>query len=201
VFASNPNDSHAGTTTIFAQIANLPSPTGSPSGRQVRFATVDAIPGITPIAVDLLQPQSRGSITITSANPLDQPVIDLGVLSNSDDLDLITSVFQIYVQNLNLAMQAIDPQYQLLLPPPEILDDPALVQAYITSIVSTDFHYQSHCRMAPLSQGGVVDSNGRVYGVNNLIIADNSIVPQPTDGSPMATAYLIAANIASLLGY
>jgi len=55
--------------------------------------------------------------------------------------------------------------------------------------------------MAPLAQGGVVDSTGHVYGVQNLIVADDSVVPQNMDGSPMATAYLIAYNIARLLGY
>ncbi len=41
--------------------------------------------------------------------------------------------------------------------------------------------------MAPLADGGVVDSTGRVYGVNNLFVADNSVNPQDMDGSPMAT--------------
>jgi hypothetical protein len=38
-----------------------------------------------------------------------------------------------------------------------------------------------------------------LYGVQNFIVADDSIVPVGMDGSPMATAYLIAANIADLL--
>ena len=201
VFATTPSDSIAGSTTVFSQMGNLPAPSGNPAGRQIRMTTVDAIPGITPVIVDLLQPQSRGSITIASSNPLDQPVIDFGLLSNPADLDLLTTTYQTYVKNLSSELQAIDPQYQLLLPPPDILDDPLLVQAYIEAIAGTDFHYQGHCRMAPLAQGGVVDSNGRVYGVSHLIVADNSIVPSPIDGSPMTSAYLIAANIARILGY
>ena len=55
--------------------------------------------------------------------------------------------------------------------------------------------------MAPLAQGGVVDSTGHVYGVQNLIVADNSINPLCMDGSPMATAFLVAANIARILSY
>jgi choline dehydrogenase-like flavoprotein len=151
--------------------------------------------------VDLLQPQSRGTITITSADPLAQPLINFGLLSNPNDLDLLTSTFQTYVKDISAQLQLIDPQYQLLLPPPEILDDTALVQSYIQEIAGTDFHYQGHCRMAPLNQGGVVDSQGRVYGVNNLIVADDSIIPSPIDGSPMTSAYLIAWNIARMLGY
>lgn len=201
IFATAPRDSQAGTTTIFGQISNLPSPTGTPSGRQIRLAVIDAIPGLTPVIVDLLRPQSRGTITINNPDPLAQPVIDFGLLSNPNDLNLLVSAFQTYVKNLNIQLQLIDPNYQLILPPPEILDDPVLVQEYIRAIAATDFHFQGHCRMAPLDQGGVVDSRGRVYGVNNLIVADNSIVPDPIDGSPMTSAYLIAWNIARLLGY
>jgi choline dehydrogenase-like flavoprotein len=65
--------------------------------------------------------------------------------------------------------------------------------------ISCNQHFQSHCLMAPLEQGGVVDSTGHVYGVKNLIVADDSIVPLCMDGSPMASAYLIGANIAELL--
>ncbi len=203
VFATNPADSNAGSTTVFSALGNFPTPSGSPSGRQIRFATIDAIPGITPVIVDLLQPQSRGSITISSRDPLVQPVIDFGLLSDpgGEDLSVLSDTFQTYVKDLAIQLQAIDQQYQLLLPPPEILDDLSLVEAYIQAIAGTDFHYQGHCRMAPLGSGGVVDSKGRVYGVSNLIVADNSIVPSPIDGSPMTSAYLIAANIARLLGY
>ncbi len=201
IFATNPKDSRAGATTFFAQINQLPAPGGSPSGRQIRISAMDAIPGITPVIVDLLIPQSRGSITINSANPLDQPVIDFGLFSNPADLALLTSAYQTYVKNLNLELQAMDPLYQLLLPPPEILDDATLVQAYIQAIAASNYSFQGHCRMAPLDQGGVVDSNGRVYGVKHLIVADNSVVPSPVDGSTMTSAYLIAANIARLLGY
>lgn len=201
VFTTNPKDSIAGTTTIFSGISNLPSPSGTPSGRQIRFAVIDAIPGITPMVVDLLRPQSRGSITINSSDPLIQPVINFGLLSNPEDLNLLTAAFQIYVKKLAKELKKIDPQYQLLVPPPEILDDANQVIDYIKEIAGTDFHYQGHCRMAPLDQGGVVDSQGHVYGVKNLIVADDSIVPEPIDGSPMSSAYLIAANIAKLMGY
>lgn len=199
VFATSPKDSQAGTTTIFSQISNLPSPTGSPDGRQIRLAVIDAIPGITPVIVDLLRPQSRGSITINSANPLAQPVINFGLLSNPDDLNLLVSAFQTYIQDINQQLQLIDPCYELVLPSPDILDDTSLVEDYIRTIANTDYHYHGHCRMAPLNQGGVVDSKGRVHGVKHLLVADNSVIPIAIDGSPMTTAYLVAENIAQLL--
>ncbi len=161
------------------------------------------IPGLTPALFNLCQPLSRGSITINSADPLAPPVIDYGILSNPSDLNLYVSGFQTYIKNINIQLQAIDPAYQLIFPDPAILEPgaTATLEAFIRSSIEANMHFQSHCRMAPLIQGGVVDSNGRVYGVNNLLIADNSINPLCMDGSPMATGYLVAANIARLLGY
>lgn len=203
LFSSNPKDSAAGGNAVFSQIAWLPAPGGDPTQRQLRFSTVDAIPGVTLALFDLCQPLSRGSVSLNSADPLAPPVIDFGILSNPSDLDLYIAGFQTYIKNINTALQAIDPSYQLIFPDPSILapSETDLLTAFIKESIEANMHFQSHCRMAPLNQGGVVDSQGRVYGVNNLIVADNSIVPQCMDGSPMASAYMIAANIARLLGY
>jgi len=201
VFSSNPNDSVAGSNSVFSQISWLPAPEGDPTSRQLRLTTVDAIPGITLALLDLCQPLSRGSVSINSANPLAPPVIDLGELTNSNDLALYISGFQNYIKNINIQIQTIDPQYRLIFPDPAIIDDVGLLTAFIRESIDANMHFQSHCRMAPLGQGGVVNSSGQVYGVQNLYVADNSIVPQCMDGSPMASAYLIAAMIARLLGY
>lgn len=201
LFSANPNDSKGMTNSAFCQISWLPAPNGDPNVRQVRFATLDFIPGLALCLLDLVQPKSRGSIKISSSNPLAPPIVDMGLLSNSGDLDLYTAAFTTYIKNINAQLQAIDPEYQLLFPPPEILDSPALVAAFVEDSIVSNQSFQSHCRMAPLNQGGVVDPSGRVYGVQNLFVADDSIVPVCMDGSSMATAYLIAANIAKLLGY
>lgn len=201
LFSSDPKDSNAKGNGVFSQISWLPAPGGDPLSRQIRFSTVDVIPGLTAAILDLCQPLSRGSVSINSNNPVDPPVIDLGVLSNPNDLALFVAAYSTYVKNINLELQQINPLYRLIYPDPAILDDPVQIAAFIRGAVGSNLHFQSHCRMAPLVDGGVVDSTGRVYGVENLIVADNSINPQDMDGSPMATAYLVAANIARLLGY
>lgn len=201
IFSSNPNDSNVKGNGVFSQIAWLPAPGGNPISRQIRFSTVDIIPGVTAAILDLCQPQSRGSVSINSADPLAPPVVDLGVLSDPSDLSLFVSAYSTYVKDINIQLQNIDPLYQLIYPDPAILDDPVLLADFIKGAVGSNLHFQSHCRMASLADGGVVDSSGRVYGVQNLLVADNSINPQDMDGSPMATAYLVAANIARLLGY
>lgn len=193
------NNSGPAENSIFSQIAWLPSPEGDPEVRKARITTVNPIPGLAFALVDLVQPISRGRITINSRNPLDPPVIDTGVFTNPDDLALYVQVFQTYIKNINAALHNIDDKYEIIFPDLQIINDTELLTAFIKEAVMSNQCYQSHCRMAPLDQGGVVNSFGKVYGVDNLFVADDSIIPVSMDGTPMASAYLIAANIARLL--
>lgn len=199
VFVTNPEDADLNFNNLFTQIAWLPSPSGDPTIRELRFASANPIPGINVGFLDLCQPRSRGFVSINSSDPLDPPVVSMGSLTEAEDLDILKQGMQVYIKNLNLALQAIDSQYQLVYPDPAILTNDSLVIDFIKEGISCQEHFQSHCRMAPLNQGGVVDSKGKVYGVSNLFVADNSIVPQCMDGSPMATGFLIGANIADLI--
>ncbi len=202
IFTSNPSDTpleNPGVTGLFSQISFLPDPTGDPTVRALRIAILNPAPGVVIGSLDLCQPLSRGSVLINSSDPTTPPVVNLGVLSNSADLSLLERGFTAYIAPINTAIQAIDPDYELIFPDPAVIAVPVLLTAFIQEEVGCNQHFQSHCRMAPQSQGGVVDSNGRVYGVQNLFVADNSIVPLCTDGAPMASGYLIGANIAQLI--
>lgn len=200
LFTSNPADTPLKTKNgVFDQIAFLPAPGENAAVRQVRFAVVNPIPGLSAALVDLIQPKSRGNIAINSANPLAPPVINEGEFDQPADLMLYQQAFQIYVKNIHLALQAIDPLYRLIIPDPSILDDPVALTNFIKESVFSNESFQSHCRMASFGEGGVVDSTGHVYGVQNLIVADDSIVPMAMDGATMASAYLIAENIARIL--
>lgn len=181
---------------IFSQIAWLPDPGGDPTVRALRFASINPIPGITVVLFDLVQPKSRGSIAINSTDPFVEPTFNLGILSNPDDLSLYITGFQSYIQNINAQLPS---GYQLVYPDPGIIPVTPALTEFILDGVGTNMHFQGHCRMAPLNQGGVVDSTGHVYGVQNLIVADDSVVPVTMDGSPMATAYLVAEKISSLI--
>jgi choline dehydrogenase-like flavoprotein len=202
IFTSNPDDTPLFPTNgLFAQISWLPAPIpGSDQTiRELRLATASPIPGFTLSILDLCQPRSRGSISINSADPLADPIINLGTLTQPEDLTILQAGLQVYMKDINEAFKLIDPSYELIFPDPAILDNSALVQDFIKENIGCNQHFQSHCRMAPQAQGGVVDSTGHVYGVQNLIVADGSVVPLCMDGSPMASAYLIAANIAEEL--
>ncbi|MBA3721111.1 MAG: GMC family oxidoreductase N-terminal domain-containing protein [Parachlamydiaceae bacterium] len=199
-FETDPNDTPVNNhNSAFASIAFFPSPTGDQTKREIRFTPVAQVPGLTAVLLDLSQPRSRGSVTINSSNPLFPPVVNIGLLSNPEDLELYQQALQVYVKQINNALQQIDPTYKLISPDPSILDDTNLLTDFIKETVLGNQCFQSHCLMAPLKNAGVVDSRGRVHGVNNLIVADDSIVPLCMDGTTMASAYLIEFNIARIL--
>lgn len=198
-YTSNPVDTNPENGSVFCNISWLPAPGGNQTKREVRFTTVSVVPGLSLALLDLCQPKSRGSITINSSNPLDPPVIDMGALTDHRDLTLFRKALQQYVKPITQQIHEIDSNYKMFFPNPQIFNSDAETNAFIREEFGSNQHFQSHCRMAPLDEGGVVDSKGRVYGVENLIVADDSIVPLVMDGSPMASAYLIGANIARIL--
>ena len=201
-FSTNPDDTPipaVDPNNYLNNIAWFPDPLGDPSVRVSHLVTLNPIPGIAVGLFGLSPTQSRGSIVINSADPLQPPVIDTGILSNQQDLVTYQKLFMITLKNINIALQKIDPSYQLIYPDPAILTDLSAVTNFIRNHIMSNQCFQSHCRMAPLNKGGVVDSSGNVYGVRGLAVADDSIVPVGVDGTPMASAFLIGTNIARLI--
>lgn len=199
VFTTDPDDFQLDQAGLFTNISFLPTPGGDPTQRTIRFSTINKIPGFALGILDLLQPQSRGSITINSADPLSELVMDYGAFTSSADLALYVQAFQTYMLNLNTALQQINPDYTLVIPDVDVISNTTLLTDFIKEGLISNQSFQSHCKMAPLNQGGVVDGTGHVYGVENLIVADDSIIPHTMDGAPMASAFLIGFNIARIL--
>ena len=78
----------------------------------------------------------------------------------------------------------------------------AALEAYVknNSNLSLDVHhFTSHCKMAPLSAGGVVDGNMLVYGTRNVFVADNSICPVIPDINTAAPAMMIGLRGSEIL--
>ena len=72
--------------------------------------------------------------------------------------------------------------------------DDAAVDSYVrnnTNLGADARHFASHCKMAPLKAGGVVDGNTRVYGTKNCFVIDNSICPEIPDINTTASALMI----------
>ena len=98
-----------------------------------------------------------------------------------------------------MKLSEIDSGYQLVSPTLEMIDNDEQLVDFIKENFGHNHHQQSSLRMAPFTNGGVVDHYGRVYGVNNLLVADAQIIPFTVDGNTSASAYLIGYIIAKHL--
>ncbi len=163
------------------------------------------------ISLELLNPQSTGSVTIQSDNCFQIAAADDGFYQNSVDLENMKSAVSVYIRalldQLNILYPFPSPYFRPIVSDPintVILSgyDDAVVEAYVknNSNLSLDpHHFTSHCKMAPLNAGGVVDGNTLVYGTKNVFVADNSICPVIPDSDTAAAAMMIGLRTSEIL--
>lgn len=150
-----------------------------------------------------LRPTSLGTVTLKSKNPLDPPLVDPNYLATQHDVEVLARGMR-----LMLRLGATEPLSSILLPSDggsPYLDDKLdrisdeQMEKVIRERVETLYHPTSSARMAPLSEGGVVDGYLRVYGIPNLRIADASVFPTLISGHTTAPSLAVGEKVADLI--
>ncbi len=132
-----------------------------------------------------LKPRSRGVVRLASADPADVPVIDRRLFTDPAGHDL--GVLMEGVERAR-ALAATGPIASVT--GPADWPDESAVRANAFTL----FHPVGTCAM-----GSVVDSAGRVAGVEGLRVCDASIVPEVPRANTHLTVLAIAEAIASRL--
>jgi choline dehydrogenase len=148
--------------------------------------------------VTQMRPNSRGSVTLRSADPFAAPVIRAGYLRDPRD----RAVLRRGVRMLRaiFAQPAFDDVRGPELQPGAAVQDDADLDAWIGRTADTMFHPVGTCRMGPQSdRGAVVDARLRVHGVAGLRVADASVMPRITSGNTNAPATLIGHRAADFM--
>lgn len=147
------------------------------------------------LAPCLLRPESRGTITLASSDPLDNPLIQANYLTEENDRAFFRRTFR---QARALALQpAFDPYREVeLLPGPDVQTEDE-VDDFVRQNLSTCHHQVGTCKMGPESDA-VVDDRLRVKGVDGLRVADASIMPTIVGGNTNAAAIMIGEKAADL---
>ncbi len=147
-------------------------------------------------APTLLHPESRGSITLRSTDPLAAPVIQANYLSSEVDM-------QVLIDGIKLSRQlaqthAFDPyRGKEVIPGPAVESDESIA-AYIRQAFETLYHPVGTCKMGNDNQA-VVDSSLRVHGVKGLRVVDASVMPVIVRGNTNAPTIMIAEKAADLI--
>lgn len=151
--------------------------------------------GITNLII-LTRPESRGRLSLRSADPQDKPVIDANYLSAPRDVEALRRGIRISRRILGEPAYA-DYRGREVLPRPEIDDDGA-IDAFLRRTCEVNYEAVGTCRMGSDALA-VVNDQLQVHGVEHLRVVDGSVMPRITTGDPNATIIAIAEKAADLM--
>jgi choline dehydrogenase len=134
------------------------------------------------------KPKSRGTLQLYSKDPLAAPKIDLGLLSAQEDWDTLVQG----LERLRDLMERADfGQYRA----PEVSPGPSVVSGnglheYVKKNCATAYHPVGTLRMGEDKQAPV-SPRLTVNGVDNLWVADASVMPEITSANTNAPSMMI----------
>jgi choline dehydrogenase len=142
----------------------------------------------------VVQPKSRGRIRLTGSDPADPVQIEANYLCDSDDREAVSACVELCREIGNSGALRPFIKREIIpgnLQPPELAN-------YIRDGAFSFWHQTSTARMGR-HEMCVVDADLKVYGVDNLRIADGSIMPRVTTGNTMAPCVIIGERAAEIL--
>jgi choline dehydrogenase len=146
------------------------------------------------MVASIVRPRSRGHLRLTGHNPLDPVEIRANILGDPGDMKAMTAAIDLCREIGNSGVFESFLEREVT---PGSLKGSALEQA-VRNSVSTIWHQSCTAKMGRDSMS-VVDGHLRVYGVDNLRIADGSIMPRISTGNTMAPCVVIGERCAEIL--
>ncbi|KAK7697619.1 hypothetical protein SLS64_013358 [Diaporthe eres] len=144
-----------------------------------------------------MAPRSVGSVTIQSADMAVAPAIDPNWFSSQTDVEVTIAGLRRMRQALNSSAMAPILIGDEMLPGPDVQTDDEIA-SFIAQRGSTIYHAAATNKMGKTSDpDAVVDSRGRVIGVQRLRVIDGSAFPfLPPGPSPYTQVFILAEKLA-----
>jgi choline dehydrogenase len=165
----------------------------------IRSINTSAVGGISwntgpETSIYMTRPFSRGSVKINSTSIFDAPLIDYGALLDPTDLEML---YAIYLKNRELMstpdLATLGPIETA--PAPGLSDEDEIKENIKKVLAPSNAHQCCTAAMMSRDDGGVVDSENRVYGTQGLSIVDASTWPIIVGGGPQASVYAGAEKV------
>ena len=137
-------------------------------------------------AVFLMNPQSRGRVSLTSTDPRAPLAIGHGFLTDDADVQALVGGFE-HLREIGASLS----RYAAREARPGAVVD---AEAHVRATARGFFHPTGTCAM-----GEVVDERGRVYGYEGLVVADASIMPTIPRVNTNLTTAAIAEKLAETI--
>jgi choline dehydrogenase len=167
---------------------------GCPEGRWDLILLLALFPGpVLSSSAMLMRPEWSGTVRLRSADPRDLPMVSEPSLDSDRDAEAAFEGIEL-ARRLTSSTALSELVAEELAPGPGAT--PQEVRSRGREGLTTFFHPVGTC---PMGDGGVTDSEGRVRGIENLYVADASILPEippvPTNITVLAAAEKVAAGL------
>jgi choline dehydrogenase len=140
------------------------------------FGELFFMPGLNGMYVEVSNCESRGIVRAVSRDPEAPPHIEHRYFSDPKDLDRIVAGAQAAVAVARVVAESA--KCEVILPDAETALDEEALRLHIQQFHATDYHPSGTLRMGPDGdQMAVVDERCRLRGIDNLYVADASVMP------------------------
>ncbi len=139
--------------------------------------------------VTCLTPRSKGRLRLRGSEPNAVPVLEHAFLSDADDHDL-----DVIVEGVEHARRFLATAPLAALVAKEVIPRTADHRSAVRSEVRHCYHPVGTCAM-----GDVTDERGRVHGIEGLVVADASLMPQTVRATTNLPTVVIAERMARWL--
>ncbi|HEV2370581.1 MAG TPA: GMC family oxidoreductase N-terminal domain-containing protein [Streptosporangiaceae bacterium] len=195
------------TNQVAGRLAQFPGHPVDDAFYLVLFSGIDIPPLAEMIGTDLLSlvsvgdlaTASRGRITVRSADPKDQPEVDLNFYSAPGDLARMRAAMRAAWEISQQAAFTATVARFALIDDATIADDEKL-DGLIFHTTTSRWSLQGGCSMGPAADPmAVVDEACRVRGIDGLRVADASIVPVPLRAPTALACMMIGEHLGASL--
>lgn len=141
---------------------------------------------------------TEGTVNLRNNNPLDQVNVTYGFFKNPFNLLPMVKGFKqarSTFASLPVPFFEVIPGYDKV---PATATDAEILQ-YIMTGSQAEWHDVGTARMSATPDTGVVDARLRVWGVDGLRVADQSVVPIPYSGHSAASGAILIGSVAGRL--
>jgi choline dehydrogenase len=145
-----------------------------------------------------LRPESRGRVTLASADPLADPAIFANYLATEEDRRALREgTKMVRALAAEPALKGIAGAEQF--PGPDVTTD-AQIDAWIRGAAETIYHPVGTCRMGRAGDAmAVVDAQLKVQALTGLRVIDASVMPTLVGGNTNAPTMMIAEKAADMI--
>lgn len=145
----------------------------------------------------LLQPTSRGSVTLASKDPSAPPIIDPALLKSDEDMATMITALELARQlGGSEAFAGLRDKEEL--PGADTISREG-IRSYLQKDTGTYFHPVGTCRLGS-DADAVVDLRLTFNGLDGLRVADASVMPSVVSANTNATVLAIAERAAEWMG-